>query len=103
MSMTQAGILVLDLESDIADRFVNLCERRGVSHEKMLETMVRSFDRGPVLYTIHDRLDFGKYSGAYLEDIVRTDPRYIRWLTRESAWFRVDETSELLLREMEKA
>jgi uncharacterized protein (DUF3820 family) len=33
-------------------------------------------------------LDFGRYSGWTLRDLVRQDPDYLRWLARHSSGFR---------------
>jgi hypothetical protein len=85
----------------IVERFYNLCERKGVSQGTMFETMVRSFDRGSTTYGLDMRIDFGKYSGMNMEDLIRTDTRYVRWLVNTSEWFRIDSSAERLLKQME--
>lgn len=34
------------------------------------------------------RLDFGRYAGLTLSEIIRTDPDYLRWLSRHSSGIR---------------
>lgn len=42
-------------------------------------------------------LDFGRYAGWSLRDLVRQDPDYLRWLARHSSGFRYrSEISELI-------
>lgn len=94
-------MLPLDADDEIEDRFFKMCDRKGVHPSKMFETMVRSFDRGSTIYSLDMRMDFGKYAGMTVEDVIRTDTRYIAWLTRESAWFRLDASAERLLKIME--
>ena len=92
------GLLILqDVDEEILDRFVGMCERRRAMPEKMFETMVRSFDRTPAYYGLHARLDFGKYAGMIIEDVVHTDPRYLRWLNNTSAWFKLQNDALALL------
>lgn len=94
-------INIRNVEPNIAERFENMCDRKHVDPARMFETMVRSFDRGSTVYSLDGRLDFGKYSGMNVEDAIRTDTRYVAWLVRESAWFKLDTTAERLLRQME--
>jgi curved DNA-binding protein CbpA len=35
-----------------------------------------------------DRIDFGRYAGWHLRDLVRHDPDYLRWLSRHSSGVR---------------
>jgi DNA-directed RNA polymerase beta subunit len=90
-----------EVGEDIAQRFYNLCDRKGVRMHQMFETMVRSFDRGSTTYGLDMRIDFGKYSGMNMEDLIRTDTRYVRWLVNTSEWFRIDSAAERLLKQME--
>jgi uncharacterized protein (DUF3820 family) len=47
-------------------------------------------------------LDFGRYQGWALKDLVRQDPDYLRWLARHSTGFRYrNEILELLPEEPE--
>lgn len=94
-------VTISGVKDDIAERFYAMCARKDAEPGKMFETMVRSFDRGSQTYGLDMRLDFGKYSGMLLDDVIRTDTRYISWLVRESAWFKLDSAAERLLRSME--
>ena len=44
-----------------------------------------------------DVLDFGRYAGWSLRDLVRHDPNYLRWLARHSSGIRYRERIEALL------
>jgi hypothetical protein len=95
------GVLIEDVDPEIVGRFAALCDRRGVTQGKMFETMVRSFDRGSTTYTTDMRMDFGKYAGMLVEDVIRTDPRYMRWLVNTSEWFKLKHSALVLLESME--
>jgi hypothetical protein len=95
------GRVILDADPAITERFQNMCNRKGVQAETMFETMVRSFDRGQTTYGLDMRMDFGKYAGMNVEDVIRTDTRYMRWLINASEWFRLDSAAERLLKTME--
>lgn len=42
----------------------------------------------PEMYTIRSILDFGKYKGNTVEDILHYDPGYILWAIDNIEWFR---------------
>jgi hypothetical protein len=90
------------VDPDIVERFENLIARKGTTPAKMFETMVRSFDRGQTVYELGMRIDFGKYAGMEMEDLIRTDTRYIRWLVNTSEWFRLGNEADRLLRQLEQ-
>lgn len=92
---------ISDVDPRIAERFYAMCDRKGVRISQMLETMVRSFDRGSQTYGLDMRFDFGKYAGMNVEDVIRTDTRYVRWLVNTSEWFKIDSAAERLLKSME--
>lgn len=100
--ITDGIVLLTGVSDDILLRFTEMCDRKSVPMELMFETMVRSFDRGPVVYGLQDRINFGKYSGMVLDDLIRTDTRYMTWLTNTSAWFRLDASADRLLRQMKE-
>lgn len=93
-------LTITNVKDEIIERFQSLCDRRGVDPATQFETMVRSFDRGTQKYDLEMRLDFGKYSGMLVEDVVRTDPRYLNWLVNTSEWFRLSAGALDLLEEM---
>ncbi len=47
------------------------------------------------------RIDFGRYSGCTLGELVRTDPDYLRWLSRHSSGIRFRGPIMRLLAELE--
>ena len=59
-------------------------------------------ERGEEAATPASVLDFGRYQGWSLKDLVRQDPDYLRWLVRHSSGFRFrNEILELLPEEPE--
>lgn len=96
-----ADVFIDGVSDDIADRFMKLCHRKDVAPATMFETMVRSFDRGSQTYSTDMRFDFGKYAGMNVEDVIRSDTQYVRWLVNNSSWFKLDSHSERLLRMQE--
>jgi hypothetical protein len=89
--------VTLKVESDVRDDFESLCVARGLEPEQMFRVMLRSFTRRKVVFHLTDELNFGKYNGLVLEEVIRADPRYMNWLVNESQWFRLSDDAERLL------
>src|SRR5688572_23213900 len=96
-----AILSIAGIDPHILERFENLVARRGTTPQRQFETMVRSFDRGSQTYELGMRIDFGKYAGMELEDVIRTDPRYISWLSSVSEWFKLGTDATRLLKQVE--
>ena len=97
----QGMFVDLDVGPGIIDQFYELCDRRNVDPGIMFETMLRSFDRKPVMYNQYDRIDFGKYNGMIIEDVMRSDPRYMKWLVSTSTWFKLTGSALEILQNVE--
>lgn len=69
---------VLVLEA-LFERLVEKMKDRHGTEEAALEAMLAISER-PLLFTT---IRFGKYSGKRLEDIVKTDRKYLEWLLSE--------------------
>ena len=69
---------VLVLEA-LFERLAEKMKERHGTEEAALEAMLAISAR-PLLFTT---LRFGKYNGKRLEDIVKTDPSYLKWLLGE--------------------
>jgi hypothetical protein len=82
-------LTIYDVDPEILTRWQVMIQRKGIDPAKQFEVMVRSFDRGPVKYGRHDVINFGKYSGMVIDDVLRADPRYMRWLVNTSEWFQL--------------
>lgn len=67
--------------------FAEICDRRGIEPSVMFEIMCRHFAVKEFLFGLQDNMPFGKYKGLRIEDIIRADPSYIRWLCGESDKF----------------
>lgn len=90
----------IKIDREIAEDFEALCEDRGLTSEQMFRVMLRSFTRRKVFFTLQDELNFGKYNGLNVEEVIRADPRYVNWLLRESNWFRLAPGAQGLLEEL---
>ena len=88
---------IRDVDSDVVAEFEDLCRNRGLEQEQMFRVMVRSFCRRKVTFDLHEELNFGKYNGLRLEEVIRADPQYINWLLEASSWFRISAAAERLL------
>lgn len=44
-----------------------------------------------MLYDLDDVMDFGKYKGKSVEDVLEEDPSYLLWLLENSERFEVDD------------
>lgn len=49
---------------------------------------------------LNDPMPFGMYRGIAVEQMIRSDPRYVRWLYGESEIFQLDRPSLELLEEL---
>jgi len=94
--------LKMTLDRDIVEAFEELCEKRGLEPEQMFRVMLAGFTRRKVYFNVGDELNFGKYNGLRLEEVIRADPRYVRWLLGESSWFQITASAECLLAAIEE-
>lgn len=91
------GYISIHTDEQTSADFYALCNRRELHPEQMFRVMLRGYIKRQVLFDLGDELNFGKYNGLRLEEVLRADPRYIRWLLGESSWFRITERAEAVL------
>ncbi len=77
--------VVFNVTPELAERLVDLVARRGADMDAFGTLMIRSFTRAPTIYSLEDKLGFGKYHGERCEDVIRGDPSYIEWLLRQDS------------------
>lgn len=66
-----------------------------------MAVMVASFASKKTVYGLEDKLRFGKYSGFTLEELIRSDSKYVWWLVNVSDTFDVDQFAFELLMELD--
>lgn len=87
----------VSLPIELHDELSALLDGRGTTMSKFFEVHARSFLRSPSIFELHTRLPFRKYAGSPVEDIVRMDPSYIRFLLGNVTGFRLSELAQKLL------
>lgn len=45
------------------------------------------------IFTLIDKLTFGKHKGATIEEVIDDDPSYLEWAIDEIEWFELDEAA----------
>jgi hypothetical protein len=95
------GYITIHTDVQTEADFRDLCGRRGLQPEQMFRVMLRGYVKRQVSFDLNEELNFGKYNGLYLDEVIRADPRYIRWLLGESSWFRITQRAEALLATIE--
>ncbi len=89
VSITLPKALFEDLDGVLAARDTTI--------SKFVEVQARSYMRMPLEFELHTQLPFRKYSGTPLEDVIRLDPNYVRWVAGNVANFRMSERCWSLL------
>ncbi len=70
----------LELDKKLVEKANRLLKDRGSNLAIYLELQLRAFCKSSAPLRLSDRMPIGKFSGALVEDIVRTDTSYIEWL-----------------------
>lgn len=92
--------VVIPARDDVAVAFAKLCVDRGLAPQTLFEIMVRRFSLKEWLFGLQDRMPFGQYKGLLVEDIIRADARYIRWLCGESDKFELSYQAQQFMDDM---
>lgn len=59
-------------------------KERGTTIETYIRLQLRAMTVDKSMLKLADKMNFGKYYGELVEDVVRANPSYIRWLVCES-------------------
>lgn len=69
------------LANAVHDDLQLLAEERGMTTDQLISTWVRNGRRRDIKpYGAGDLLRFGQYGGEPVDNVIRTDPAYIKWL-----------------------
>ena len=91
--------LRLELDRDIALRADALLTKRGTSIATFLRLKLQELllESPLTVYELDTQVQFGKYRGERLENIIRVDPGYVLYLRRTSKGFPLSEEALELL------
>lgn len=71
----------IKIDANIYNSAAEVLKTRGTNIETWIMLQLRAFSNGgPTLLSLKDKMPFGKYAGAIIEDIVRGDLRYVTWM-----------------------
>lgn len=87
------------ISQETLDSFLNLCEERGASPDTMLRVMTAGYTRRARVYGLQDTLQFGKYYGLTLSDVVEADPAYAKWMWKKAEGVGIDDIAVGYLKE----
>ena len=85
MAKNRTTEVVIELDRELCARLHDKLSARGLKLEKYIEMTLRAFDRQKNILHLRDKINFGKYYGEVVEDVVRMDPGYISWCLQEWA------------------
>lgn len=96
-------VKLVQLPDELAIRLAEMAQMRNTSVELIVTTrltaVVNAFQNQKIL-RLEDEMPYGQYRGTLVEDMIRSDPRYVNWLASSSDIFVLDEASTALLKEL---
>lgn len=85
------------LPRDLAQEVDAFMLERNVEISTFVRLALRAMKKAPLVHGLHDRINFGKYRGEPIADIIKIDPRYVAWVAGNVDHFKLtDEAMELL-------
>ena len=84
--------ITIKIPIDLYKEIISVFKERGTTIETFVQLQLIAFSKQKAKSEIKlaDRMPFGKYAGAQVEDIVRGDPSYIVYLIGQNANFNAD-------------
>jgi len=76
--------ITIKIEGSLHKQATAELKLRGATIETFIQLQLRAMCKDKTIYRLKDRIQFGKYSGSIIEDIVRCDPKYMTWLLDNS-------------------
>lgn len=77
---------LLRLNEILHHELEELAAERGMTSEELVGTWVRNSRRRDVKpYSAGTEMRFGQYGGERVENVIRTDPAYVKWLLANAA------------------
>lgn len=92
--------LEVQIDEGILAALKEISDIRGIEVERIINiqlySYISTFERSKI-YGLWEEMPFGKYRGIVIEEVIRTDPRYLNWLLSESDIFRLSDPAQKLL------
>lgn len=90
------------LPAELVSGLTRLSSQRGVGIEVLIRVALMNLAARHRYYELHSFLTFGKYSGEMMENIIRADPSYVRWMIVNMESINLSEGCLILLDAMER-
>lgn len=81
----RAKQVTISIDADLYDAILPVLAARETNFSTVVGVYLKAFQNVTVKKTdleLRDKMPSGKYSGATVGDVVRTDPAYMLWLVR---------------------
>lgn len=79
----------LKLPEALALVFEGKLEEIEATAQVFFQVQVRGFLRQGATFDVKDVITFGKYEGEVLEDVIKVNPGYVKWMIRNTTNFKV--------------
>jgi hypothetical protein len=87
----------------VVDELQAQLQERGASLQRYLRLHLISLrNKANIVYSLGSVIQFGKYRGVQVEEIIRCDPDYVSWLLGNVVKFSLAEDATTLLDDMMK-
>ena len=74
---------VVKIRPELCDDLQKACTKRSVNIETITNALLRQWVnqiKAYKTYELYDVMNFGKYNGLEIQEVIQTDPRYVMWL-----------------------
>jgi len=91
------------IDEDLLGPLYAMAQDRGLSISRLVNSRIRSLVNAYKKYkvlTLQDDMPYGQYMGMNMEEMIRSDPRYVRFLVANSDIFELDTDAQELLENM---
>lgn len=78
--MPRQATITIKLDSALKKSVIALMKERGTTIETYVRLQLRAMTGDKAMLCLSDKMNFGKYYGEPVEDVVRANPGYIRWI-----------------------
>lgn len=101
MKRSNSGDLTLNLPLTLIDQIESLARARGTTVDELVTVALTGLVNYKIrVYDLTTQIQFTRYRGLTVEQVLRTDPSYIRWCV-DNMKMELTEDATKLLREME--
>lgn len=99
---TPSGQWNVELNPELVPSLERMAAERNITIDKLinirLQAMVNAYDNQRTL-GLTDQMPFGQYKHVVIEDLIKADGRYVRWLYATSEIFELDDEARVFLEE----